>query len=75
MAMAILRIKEIKGMTLAEREKKLEGLRAELTRARALRTGGGTVESPGRIREMRRAIARILTINNEEEKRKHEGGQ
>jgi large subunit ribosomal protein L29 len=68
--MAILRIKEIKGMTAAEREKRLEELRAELTRARALRTGGGTVENPGRIREMRRAIARILTVNGEEVRRK-----
>lgn len=73
--MAILRIKEIKGMTPAEREKRLEELRAELTRARALRTGGGTIESPGRIREIRRAIARVLTVNGEERhRRKGEGG-
>jgi large subunit ribosomal protein L29 len=72
--MAILRIKEIKGMTAAEREKRLEELRAELTRARALRTGGGTVESPGRIKEMRRAIARVLTVNREEARRKGEKG-
>jgi large subunit ribosomal protein L29 len=73
--MAILRIKEIKGMTPAEREKRLEELRAELTRARALRTGGGTIESPGRIREIRRTIARILTVNGEErQRRKGEGG-
>jgi large subunit ribosomal protein L29 len=71
--MAILRIKEIKGMTASEREKRLEELRAELTRARALRTGGGTVESPGRIKEMRRTIARILTVNTEERRRKGEG--
>jgi large subunit ribosomal protein L29 len=73
--MAILRIKEIKGMTPAEREKRLEELRAELTRVRALRTGGGAIESPGRIREMRRTIARILTVNGEERRiRKGEGG-
>jgi large subunit ribosomal protein L29 len=73
--MAILRIKEIKGMTPAEREKRLEELRAELTRARALRTGGGTIESPGRIREIRRTIARVLTVNGEErQRRKGEGG-
>ena len=73
--MAILRIKEIKGMTPAEREKRLEELRAELTRARALRTGGGTIESPGRIREIRKTIARVLTVNGEERHRgKGEGG-
>ncbi|WXG42826.1 MAG: 50S ribosomal protein L29 [Promethearchaeati archaeon SRVP18_Atabeyarchaeia-1] len=65
--MAILRMKEIRGLTPAERGKKLDELRAELTRSRALRTGGGTVESPGRIKEIRRAIARILTVNREAE--------
>jgi large subunit ribosomal protein L29 len=63
--MAILRMKEIRGLTPAERKKKLDELRAELTRSRALRTGGGSVESPGRIKEIRRAIARILTVNRE----------
>jgi large subunit ribosomal protein L29 len=63
--MAILRMKEIRGLTPAEREKKMNELRAELTRARALRTGGGTVENPGRIKEIRRAMARILTVNRE----------
>ena len=63
--MAILRMKEIRGLTPAEREKRLDELRAELTRSRALRTGGGTVESPGRIKEIRRAIARILTVSGE----------
>jgi len=68
--MAILRIKEIRGMTPAEREKKLEELTAELTRARALRTGAGTVESPGRIKQIRKTIARILTVNGEEQSKK-----
>jgi ribosomal protein L29 len=30
---------------------------------------GGAVEKPARIREIRRTIARILTVNNEEMKR------
>ena len=63
--MAILRMKEIRGLTAAEREKRLDELRAELTRSRALKTGGGTVESPGRIKEIRKAIARILTVIGE----------
>jgi large subunit ribosomal protein L29 len=63
--MAILRMKEIRALTAAERDKRLDELRAELTRARALKTGGGTVENPGRIKEIRRAIARILTVSRE----------
>lgn len=64
--MAILRTKEIRGMTRAEREKKLEELTAELTRSRALLTGAGTVESPGKVKQIRRTIARILTVNGEQ---------
>jgi len=56
-------------MTPAEREKKLEELTAELTRMRALRTGAGTVESPGRIKQIRKTIARILTVNGEQSKK------
>lgn len=65
--MAILRMKEIRGMTTAEREKKLEELTAELTRTNALRTGAGNVESPGRIKQIRKTIARILTVEAEKQ--------
>ncbi|WXG45467.1 MAG: 50S ribosomal protein L29 [Candidatus Atabeyarchaeum deiterrae] len=71
--MAILRLKEIRGMSPAEREKRLEELHAEITRARALRTGGGTIESPGRIKELRKTVARIITITREEELKKKGG--
>lgn len=63
--MAILRPDEIRKMRGEERRKKLEELRAELVRLRtqAMR---GTLENPARIREIRKAIARILTIEGEE---------
>ncbi|OYT43577.1 50S ribosomal protein L29 [Candidatus Bathyarchaeota archaeon ex4484_40] len=31
---------------------------------------GGTIENPSRIREIRKTIARILTVNNEERRKK-----
>ena len=34
---------------------------------RAVVKAGGSVENPARIRELRRAIARLLTIMHEEE--------
>ena len=50
-----------------ERVKKLRELRAELMKLRAVVKAGGSVENPARIRELRRAIARLLTIMREEE--------
>jgi large subunit ribosomal protein L29 len=63
--MPIVRLKEIDGMSSEERTKKLSELRAELSRLRTMISAGGAVENPARIRELRRAIARILTIENE----------
>jgi len=64
--MTILRPSEIRAMSREERLKKLEELRAELIRLRAM-ARRGTLDKPGRIREIKRTIARILTINHEEE--------
>lgn len=66
--MAILRVKDIRKMSREERERKLTELRAELTKLRMIVMAGGAVDKPARIREIRRTIARILTINNEEDK-------
>ncbi|MEM1530072.1 MAG: 50S ribosomal protein L29 [Candidatus Bathyarchaeia archaeon] len=66
--MAILRMKEIRNMSREEREKKLAELRSELARLRTMVKAGGAVEKPARIKEIRRTIARILTVNNEEDK-------
>jgi len=66
--MAILRVKEIRGMSQEEREKKLTELRVELTRLRMIVKAGGAIDKPARIREIKRSIARILTVNSEEDK-------
>jgi large subunit ribosomal protein L29 len=63
--MPILRLKEIREMSSEERTKKLSELRAELARLRTMVRAGGAVENPTRIRELRRTIAQILTIENE----------
>ncbi len=70
--MAILRPNEIRRMSPEERRKRLEELRAELSRLRALALSRGQLDNPSRIRELRKTIARILTIEREEElKRRH----
>ncbi|MBS7635605.1 50S ribosomal protein L29 [Candidatus Bathyarchaeota archaeon] len=67
--MAILRIKEIRKMSREEREKRLNDLLAELAKLKTMIESGGSVEKPARIKEIRRTIARILTVNNEEDRR------
>jgi large subunit ribosomal protein L29 len=56
----------MKQMLPDERSKKLKELAAELTRLRTTVASGGTVENPSRIREIKKTIARILTMENEE---------
>jgi len=52
-------------MSPQEREEKLQQLRNELAKERAAIASGTRPENPGRIREIRKTIARILTIQNE----------
>lgn len=62
--MAVLRKREIKQMLPEERTKKISELRAELTTIRTQVKSGGTVDNPSRVRELRRTVARLLTIQN-----------
>ena len=63
--MAIMRIKEITAMSSEDRAKKLVDLRAELSRIRTMVQAGGAVDNPTRIRELRKTVAQILTVENE----------
>jgi len=63
--MPIYRTEEIREYSPEEREKKLTELRSELVKLKAMVEAGGAVENPARIKEIRRTIARILTIENE----------
>jgi large subunit ribosomal protein L29 len=64
--MPILRIKDVNNMSSEDRNKKLAELRAELSRLRTMVSAGGSIENPTRIREIRRAIAQVLTVENEQ---------
>ncbi len=66
--MAIVRVKEVREMSDEQIEKQLKDLRNELLKERAITATGGAPENPGRIRELRRTIARILTIQKEEKR-------
>jgi len=60
---------DIRKMSPEERKEKLEELRMELVKLR-LQAEMGTLDNPGRIRAIRKTIARILTIMREEELKK-----
>ena len=62
--MAILRTKEMKKLEAKELDKKLGELRLELAKERGNINIGASVGSPGRLKEIRRTIARILTEKN-----------
>jgi large subunit ribosomal protein L29 len=66
--MAILRSDEVRKMNPDERQDELDKLVMELIRERAVTSAGGAPESPGKIKEIRRTIARIKTIQTESRK-------
>jgi large subunit ribosomal protein L29 len=67
--MTVIHPEEVRDMTPAEREAELEELETELLNSKAVKAAGGMPENPARIKELRRAIARIKTIQREEGER------
>lgn len=63
--MSIFRIDEIRKMSGKERKEELESLRMDLMRERGIIATGGAPDNPGRVREIRRTIARIKTVVGE----------
>ncbi|MEM1557176.1 MAG: 50S ribosomal protein L29 [Thermoproteota archaeon] len=64
--MARLKASDIRKMSREERLKKLQELRNELMIAR-MRATSGLEENTKAVRELKRAIARILTVEREDE--------
>ncbi|HDZ35669.1 MAG TPA: 50S ribosomal protein L29 [Thermococcus sp.] len=60
-----MRPSEIREMSIEEIEKKIKELRLELAKERGVLTMGASIENPMVIRNLRRDIARLLTIKNE----------
>ena len=61
-----LKAKEIRELNPEERIEKLTELKEELMHERGVSAMGGSPPSPGKIRQIRMNIARILTIMQEE---------
>lgn len=64
--MALIKARDVRAMTADERSKKLAELRQDLMHERGIAAMGGSPPSPGKIRQLRTAIARILTIENQD---------
>ncbi|MFX0056756.1 MAG: 50S ribosomal protein L29 [Candidatus Hodarchaeota archaeon] len=62
----ILTAKKIREMDERERERTLVNLREELMLLYSMQTGGGLSDNPAKAKLLRKQIARILTVNNEE---------
>jgi len=62
----VLKTKEIRELTPEERREKLEELKSELMHERGVAAMGGSPASPGKIRQIRMEIAKLLTIMREE---------
>lgn len=60
-----MKIKELRKTAPEELDKKLGELRKDLVKLNAQVATGTGVKSPGQIRQIKRTIARILTIKRE----------
>ncbi len=67
--MTILRKKEIRTMDENSRKKKIHDLKLELMKLKSQLISGGVSENPGKIRALKRTLARIETIRRESKKR------
>ena len=63
-----MKINEMRAMPVSEAERQVAELRAELARERAVAAGGTRPENPGKIRGVRKNIARLLTVINEKKR-------
>ena len=68
--MPFLKVQEIREMSQVEKTRRLDELRTELSKLRTMIKAGGSIENPGRVKAIRKAIARIMTIIREEELQK-----
>ncbi|QTN32252.1 50S ribosomal protein L29 [Akkermansiaceae bacterium] len=63
--MALTKAKDIRELSADERLRRLRDLKQESMNLR-LQRSAGTLENPARFKQVRREIAQILTISNEQ---------
>jgi large subunit ribosomal protein L29 len=65
--MAILHVQEVRKMKSEDMDKKIAELNKEMMRIQTQISQGTAPEKPGRARQIKKTIARILTIKKENE--------
>jgi large subunit ribosomal protein L29 len=65
--MPILRMSQIREMSREDQERRLEEYRTELSKINTMIKAGGSIENPGRVKALKKTIARVLTVMKEEE--------
>jgi len=58
---------QIREMSREDQEKRLEEFRTELSKVNTMIKAGGSIENPGRVKALKKTIARVLTVMREEE--------
>ncbi|GEM_PF-2045227 len=66
------KLEEMRGMAVPELESQLVDLKTELAKERSLSASGTKSEKPSKMKNLRRNVARILTIIHEKKKVKKE---
>ena len=66
--MSIIRKSKMKEMSSEQMAEQLKELRLELSRERATSEIGASMKSPGRVREIRKTIAKMIFRKNQMEK-------
>ena len=64
--MPLITAKDVRLMDDRERQRTLKDLREELMMLYSMQTGGGLSDNPAKAKVLRKQIARILTVINEE---------
>ncbi|MFX1555887.1 MAG: 50S ribosomal protein L29 [Promethearchaeota archaeon] len=64
----IITAEKVRKMDERERERTLINLREELMLLYSMQTGGGISDNPAKAKLIKKQIARILTVKNEERK-------
>ncbi len=62
-----MKIKDLRRLTPKQREAKLVQARKDLMDSKSQLSAGGSIDNPGQIKHLRRAIAQLLTVKAEEE--------
>ncbi len=67
--MIFMKLSEMRSTSLQDLKEQVIQLRSELAKERAVIAGGTRPENPGRIRNLRKTIAKLLTVANERERK------